>query len=88
MMAGHEESVTECSSLVRVPIRQQVSVTHIATPVAKMSKGLFDACERGDIAKLRRLISNGLDPRKDIDNIDDSDVWWRPRTTPLHVASR
>ena len=65
-------------------IRQRVCHTSIL--VAKMSE-LFYACKSGDFAGLRRLISNELDPRKDILDLD----YVLPggvRTTPLHVASR
>ena len=46
----------------------------------KMSvRDLFYACESGDIARVRRVVADGVDVRKVI----DKDVW---NETPLHYA--
>ena len=44
------------------------------------TKGLFDACEKGDITRIRRAIAGGVDVRKVVDNN-------RLNRTPLHYAS-
>ena len=42
---------------------------------------LLDACERGDIARVRQAVADGVDVRKVVDKND-----WN--TTPLHYACR
>ena len=42
---------------------------------------IFDACERGDIARVRQAVADGVDVRKVVDK-----NWFKE--TPLHCACR
>ena len=42
---------------------------------------LFDACKRGDIARVRQAVADGVDVRK----VVDKNEW---NETPLHCACR
>ena len=44
------------------------------------TKDLLDACEKGDIARVRRAVADGVDVRKVVDK-----NWFN--RTPLHYAS-
>ena len=45
------------------------------------TRDLFDACEKGDIARVRQAVADGVDVRKVVDK-----SW--SNYTPLHYACR
>ena len=49
-----------------------------------MTWDLFDACERGDIARVRQAVTDGVDVRK---VVNKSYTYWN-NETPLHYACR
>ena len=53
----------------------------MSTRLAELEKELFSACGAGDLDRVRRVISAGVDPKKAI----DEDYL---EETPLHAACR
>ena len=48
---------------------------------AELEKELFSACEAGDVDRVRRAITAGVDPKEAIKD-------WLLKETPLHTACR